>query len=411
MPTASAGKRTSSTGVAPHSVEQIKKGASLFLGQCTETKENAYFVYAKIGKQKVAMLLDSGCSRSIMPTKVLKQLARDCHSQLKPVSIHGVLADGQCIDLQGETEVTITLGGMQYSATFLIAYINKHVLLRLDFFMRNRCTVDFKCSQLVIGQQRMDCCDAMGSPITAKVQSMSDVTIPALGECMIPARLNRVLTSDLARVEDYGITPGLRVAATLHQPEQQSLLVRVLNVTSFAIITSLPEILESALQEWCCRLSPHQTQQVRQLLLRHQQVFSLDKYDIGCTTAVQHSILLVEGARPVKQRPYRHGHVQEEEIERQVQEVKTHGLVKEGYGAWSSPVVLVQKKDNSWRLCIDYRKLNDVTIKDAYPLPCIDDSLDALGGSNYFSTLDLTSGYWQVELEDEAKEKSAFVTR
>ena len=354
--------------------------------------ENAYFVYAKIGKQKVAMLLDSGCSRSIMPAKVLKELAGDCHSQLKPVSIHGVLADGQCIDLQGETEVAITLGGRQYSATFLIADINNHVLLGLDFFMRNQCTIDFKCSQLVIGQQRMDCCDAMGSPITAKVQSRSDVTIPALGECMIPARLNRVLTSDLACVEDYGITPGLRVAASLHQPEQQSLCVRVLNVTSSAIEipagkpiasctavnmvedtdstvarNTLPEVLESALQEWCCRLSPHQTQKVRQLMLRHQQVFSLDKYDIGRTTAVRHSIPLVEGVRPVKQRPYRHGHVQEEEIERQVQELKTHGLVKEGHGAWSSPVVLVQKKDNSWRFCVDYRKLNDVTIKDAYP--------------------------------------------
>ena len=74
-------------------------------------------------------------------------------------------------------------------------------------------------------------------------------------------------------------------------------------------------------------------------------------------------------------------------------------------------MVLVRKKDHSWRLCIDYRRLNAVTRKDAYPLPRIDDSLDALVGSMYFSTIDLVSEYWQVPLDQDAKEKSAFVTR
>ena len=87
------------------------------------------------------------------------------------------------------------------------------------------------------------------------------------------------------------------------------------------------------------------------------------------------------------------------------------GLVEPGGGAWSSPVVLVRKKDQSWRLCVDYRRLNSATRKDAYPLPRIDDSLDALTGSAYFSTLDLLSGYWQVPLDRDAQEKAAFVTR
>ena len=74
-------------------------------------------------------------------------------------------------------------------------------------------------------------------------------------------------------------------------------------------------------------------------------------------------------------------------------------------------MVLVRKKDNSWRFCIDYRRLNAVTQQDAYPIPWIDESLDALAGSRHFSTLDLTSGYWQVPLDPDAQEKAAFATR
>ena len=74
-------------------------------------------------------------------------------------------------------------------------------------------------------------------------------------------------------------------------------------------------------------------------------------------------------------------------------------------------MVLVRKKDNSWRYCIDYRRLNSGTQQDAYPLPRIDESLDALAGSRFFSTLDLVSGYWQVPLDSDAQEKSAFITR
>ena len=139
------------------------------------------------------------------------------------------------------------------------------------------------------------------------------------------------------------------------------------------------------------------------LLIAYQDVFSKGDTDVGRTDVIEPSIPLLDGTRPIRQPPRRLGLEKDQEVERQVAGLVQRGMVEPADGAWSSPVVLVRKKDQSWRLCIDYRRLNAVTRKDAYPLPRIDDSLDALAGSMYFSTLDLVSGYWQVPLNKDHK--------
>ena len=88
----------------------------------------------------------------------------------------------------------------------------------------------------------------------------------------------------------------------------------------------------------------------------------------------------------------------------------SRGVIRPSTSPWASPVVLVQKKDGSTRFCLDYRKLSSLTQKDAYPLPRVDDTLDTLAELKLFSTLDLSSGYWQVEVADADKEKTAFTT-
>lgn len=94
-----------------------------------------------------------------------------------------------------------------------------------------------------------------------------------------------------------------------------------------------------------------------------------------------------------------------------VKEMLAREVIQPSNSPWASPVVLAQKKDGTYRFCVDYRKLNFVTRKDAYPLPRIDETLEALGGSRWFSTLHLLTGYWQVEVKEEDRPKTAFSTR
>ena len=119
----------------------------------------------------------------------------------------------------------------------------------------------------------------------------------------------------------------------------------------------------------------------------------------------------VGDAHPIKQAPYRVPETKKQIIDDEVEKMLVKEVIRPSVSPWSSPIVLVTKPDGSTRFCIDFRKVNSVTKKDAYPLPRIEETLNALGGSKYFTTLDLQSGYWQVPLDEASKEITAFSTR
>ena len=138
-------------------------------------------------------------------------------------------------------------------------------------------------------------------------------------------------------------------------------------------------------------------------------MFALDDSELGCTDIVQHYID-TEGHAPIKQMPYRTPVSRREQIGEMVDKMVQQGIAKPSVSPWASPVVLVGKRDGTTRFCVDYRRLNSVTRKDVYPLPRITDILDSLGNAKFFSTLDLASGYWQVALDPETRDKTAFTT-
>ena len=147
---------------------------------------------------------------------------------------------------------------------------------------------------------------------------------------------------------------------------------------------------------------------LQQLLLGHHQAFAVEDGDRGETGLIQMTIDTGDALprrQPVRRTPF----AVRREVARQLREMQSQGVIEPSSSPWASPVVLVRKKDGFLRFCID-RHLNLVTKPDVFPLPRMDDLLDQLGQSKFFTTLDLASGYWQVKVHPGSREKTAFIT-
>ncbi|GJS27252.1 putative reverse transcriptase domain-containing protein [Tanacetum coccineum] len=126
---------------------------------------------------------------------------------------------------------------------------------------------------------------------------------------------------------------------------------------------------------------------------------------------IEFGIELIPGAEPISKAPYRMAPVELKELKEQLQEMLENGFIRPSVSPWGAPVLFVKKKDGSMRLCIDYRELNRITIRNRYPLPRIDDLFDQLQGAKYFSKIDLRSGYHQLRVREHDISKTAFRTR
>ena len=155
-------------------------------------------------------------------------------------------------------------------------------------------------------------------------------------------------------------------------------------------------------------LNSEEQSQLKNLLINYQNQFSKDSHDLGRCTLLEHHIDIVPGTRPIKQQLYRLPLAKRRDAEVEIAAMAERDLIEPSTSPWSSPAIIVPKKNGGIRFGIDYRRLNKVKISDSMPLPRCDDSLDALWGSKWFSILDLRQRFFQVGLDKESRSLTAF---
>jgi len=151
-------------------------------------------------------------------------------------------------------------------------------------------------------------------------------------------------------------------------------------------------------------LAPSHQSNLAALLRRHSDAFATGPMDLGYCSVLEHDIDTGD-AEPIRQPPRRPPLSARQAEEDILNEMLQTGVIEPSNSPWSSPVCMVRKKDGSYRYCVDYRRMNSVTIKDAFHVPDVKDALDSLRGAKYFATIDLLSSYWQLGMTQRAKRK------
>lgn len=220
----------------------------------------------------------------------------------------------------------------------------------------------------------------------------------------------------------YRVNKGkIKVALSVsHSPcllMEGFLLCRAERVDSVNKITKFPTMVESfhttditepMLNIGKAVSNEHKDRLVK-ILNKYKHCFASNLNELGCTNATEMSIE-INDSRPIVFRPYRLSHHEREQVRNMVDEMLSAGIIRESTSEYASPIILVRKPDGSLRMCIDYRKLNSVTVKERYPMPIIEDEIARLSGQAYFITLDLASGYYQVPIAESSKPLTSFVT-
>ena len=358
---------------------------------------------------------------------------------------------GEHAPIHGRGQLQLGIGSLVLPQELWVADIHDECILGLDFLQAHSCQVNLKDGSLVIGEEEIPLRKSKASkePNCYKAVLTEGVCLLPLAETVVPVRVDGaqadyrwgLLEQPTSSFDD------LLVARTLVDLQRKEVPLRVMNLSNqqrvirkgtelaccetihsvlasqvdaerrmvtgctqnAKILVKLPPHLKELYERSVAALDEDEFQGVHKLLHEFSDIFSAGPHDLGCTDLIKHQINTGD-APPIRQPVRRLPLAKREEAEKAVQEMREQDVIEPSASPWSSPIVLVNKKDGSTRFCVDYRKLNNITHKDSYPLPRIDDTIEALSGAKFFSTLDLKSGYWQVPLDDSAKEKTAFST-
>eukprot|EP00118_Oscarella_pearsei_P017903 m.180288 g.180288 ORF g.180288 m.180288 type:complete len:1472 (+) comp39243_c0_seq11:859-5274(+) len=360
------------------------------------------------GAEPVICVLDSGAVASVVSDEFLQQLGKPF--QPAPLNKAGlVAANGGPLEILGHLDLDLAVGSYRSSHPFeVVKDFAYPVLLGSDFLKKSQAILDYSQGTVTIGS----------SPNKTKLSILGlfaekDGSVP-VNLASTPGRVCAVTCSmmipavfSLQHIQLCQEEPR-QVEDDHHSPEEEDQPSESSEHSNQGNLSE-PAWKPSQLVHLSPSLPDEEKRQLSVLVNAYADIFASSSTDLGRMPNVFHRIDTGDNY-PVNQQPYRTSPAKQQEVERQIASMLDTGVIQESRSPWASPVVLVDKKDGSMRFCVDYQKLNHITKKDRYPLPRVDDSLDLLAGNEYFSSLDMQSGYWQIPVTPEDVEKTAFIT-
>ncbi len=407
-----------------------------------------WLLRCSIGDVQLGAVIDSGAVMSTMNYKTFQSLGTRVTLTPTDQRIRGV--GGHSVHVHGVVKTMLGIADREYAVKFVILDSPENVLLGADFLSDYNVQVDFGNATARIGRTEI----VLRRDTEQNTLSFTlphDVKIPPNSEMAVRLTGKSNQTNDVAKnlpiileptsnVTDSGVmlgrclTTSVKPVALLlnHTDEaihikackrfvtgsgilevrdsndtyvkQVSAEERVDDITFDMLPKELQSLVPTSLPKEKCSL-------IIRMLYEFRDIFALPGNEMGRTDAVKHEINVDIGVAPVRLPKRRLPLKQQDIVTTEITKMLEKGIIQESQSPWTSPVVIVKKKDGTYRFCVDYRKLNDVTWKDSYPLPNIEDTFNTLAGARYFCSLDLAAGYWQVAMDEKSMEKTAFATR
>ncbi|UYV76975.1 hypothetical protein LAZ67_14002656 [Cordylochernes scorpioides] len=427
----------------------------------TAAKLQQNYVEIIIDDIAFSALVDSGSSFSVISDGLRRQLKK---TMFKDSGMTLKVADGKNVTSIGRCTISLSINGLEQPLEFIVLpNSNPSIILGWDFLEASNAVIDCGRAEIRLEEAK----DVLNSPASmGKVVASRSVVIPAESTKLINVMSeelngqNQVLFEPSKKVL---IGKGLTLPCALFRLSHNKGKLWIVNSSTTAQIVpkgmclgKIQRVEENNLTAilfiyfisiYRCRLtaisecsefnkevknanhashadksdfkflqnlisddlSEEQQSQILSILKRYDKIFDKNNEPVKQTSVIKHKIE-TENHQPIKHRPYRVSPTERQAIQTEVDKMLDAGIIRHSESPWSSPVILVKKKDGNWRFCVDYRRLNKVTKKDVYPLPRIDDTLDSLKGAKFYSSMDLRSGYWQIEVDEADREKTAFIT-
>lgn len=411
-----------------------------------DNKNNLMYLSCLVSKLKLNCCIDTAASVVFINEQTFRKLAEvDDYPHeylLDPLKVK--LGDGSIIEVMEKANIPIEIDGVIYPITaYIMANLSSDIILGMSFFRRYNAIIKPEQNIIQLDSDYIVKRNVNGLTLKEKID------LPAYSEMMVEVECGSqsgqhcLVKSNDAFRERFGVfvARGLtrcadNMTAVISNMTGESITLipgtligelKVIQLNQYDILpmpedfgenpvstgeTNPNEIVDDAVKNIHVNpiISKNENRRLMRLLHQYKHLFGEAKTTASPKQPQVTHIIDTGPHLPVHSVPYRASPKEREVIATQIKEMKEKGVIRESRSPWSSPVVLVNKKDGTVRFCVDYRKLNAITKKDVYPLPRIDDALAIFNRMRFFSTLDLISGYWQVKMAVKDREKTAFIT-